>query len=340
MSSDSAAAVRIAFRTTAGKQIGFGHLRRCMTLAAELAPRLHEPIDFFVAGDSTAATALAPEQVRVSSVAPGEDATVHVLTQSRYDVLIVDDYAISSSALGRFRERVGRIGVIDDLADRVLEVDLVQNGTANAASLNYRTSLDCVRLLGPSYVLLRPAFRDRLPRQAPLEVRTVLVTLGGADPAGQTVDVVKQLCQALPEVSVDVLIGPLFDEDERLNTLISDRVRLHRAPPGVAVLMLRADLAIAAGGQTTYELAACGVPTVALCIADNQRLSLAALEKIPTLVVAGTAALPAAVRELAGDQALRQAMIDGGQSLVDGYGASRVAEQVIQLTQTGSRNGP
>ena len=53
---------------------------------------------------------------------------------------------------------------------------------------------------------------------------------------------------------------------------------VHSAPEDMRAIMATADLAVTAGGQTTYELAASGVPAVALCIAENQRPNLAALQ--------------------------------------------------------------
>jgi spore coat polysaccharide biosynthesis predicted glycosyltransferase SpsG len=100
---------------------------------------------------------------------------------------------------------------------------------------------------------------------------------------------------------------------------------MHEAPPELAPLMAAADLAVCAGGQTTYELAAMGLPAVALCIADNQRINLDALAQVPTLLLSDAAALSSTVRALAADRTQQQRLSQRGRALVDGRGADRVA---------------
>jgi spore coat polysaccharide biosynthesis predicted glycosyltransferase SpsG len=145
----------------------------------------------------------------------------------------------------------------------------------------------------------------------------VLITLGGSNPGGRTGPVAQALLAALPGVTVDVVAGPLFRGDVPEDA----RLVIHRSPGNMVELMLRADLAIAAGGQTTYELAACGVPTLAVCVAENQRANLAALAQV--LRVTSDATLVDDAVALAGDRSARQSLADAGQALFDGYGAER-----------------
>jgi spore coat polysaccharide biosynthesis predicted glycosyltransferase SpsG len=102
-------------------------------------------------------------------------------------------------------------------------------------------------------------------------------------------------------------------------------------------LMLKADLAVTGGGQTTYELAATGTPAVAICIAENQRVSLKGLAEAGTLEFVGDAVdddlelkLKSALTGLGGDPKRRQTMSERGQRLVDGRGAERVAQEIVR----------
>jgi spore coat polysaccharide biosynthesis predicted glycosyltransferase SpsG len=127
-------------------------------------------------------------------------------------------------------------------------------------------------------------------------------------------------------------------------------VVLHHAPGELLGLMTTCDLAVSGGGQTLYELAACGLPTVALCLADNQRGQLAALADQGALLPGGArdqgglsspfADLGPAVTQLAGDLALRQRMSAIGQRLVDGQGTLRVADALLLKLKSGERKAP
>jgi UDP-2,4-diacetamido-2,4,6-trideoxy-beta-L-altropyranose hydrolase len=306
-------------------RVGFGHLRRCLTLAAELAARGARP-RFRLRGDARAAELAA----RAGFEARVEDAPADAQLDGT-QAAVIDDYAASEDEIARARRRARGLLVIDDLADRRLDADLVANGGASADARAYRTGAGCTLLLGPAYALLRPSFRELPRRTVAAEVRRVLVTLGGSDPRDETAAIVERLRAIVPAAAIDVVIGPMFgDSWRRLAGTNATRVTLHHGVDDPAPLMRAADLVIAGGGQTTYELAACGTPTVALCLADNQRLNLAALAAVPTLLVAeSAAALDDPVARLCADAALRQRMSDAGQRLADGRGAARTATALL-----------
>jgi spore coat polysaccharide biosynthesis predicted glycosyltransferase SpsG len=245
------------------------------------------------------------------------DATVAILDELQPEVLVIDDYAMPADEIATLHARVPNTLVLDDRADRRLDVAAVLN--ANPVAPTYDVPVSCLQLLGARYALLRPAFRDLPRRDVTACVQCVLVTLGGSNPGNLTGALVAQVLESLPSTIVEVVAGPLF----RGQLPDDPRVLVHRAPRDMVKLMLRADLAIAAGGQTTYELAACGVPALALCVAENQRANLAALAMVPTLRITTEAALAGDVRALAADRETRQAFAAAGQELVDGYGATR-----------------
>jgi len=324
----------ITFLTTSGTSIGLGHLRRCLTLASELVER-GARVDFALTGDEGGVTIA--RQAGYDAVHLVDDEQPAAFVRTARSVVVVDDYAVSEASFATLRRSTEIVAVIDDLADRSLEVDLVVNASPNAATLPYRLTPACVRLFGPSYALLRPEFRKLPARQIRERVERVLVTLGGADPKAQTPAVVRALRTALPDATLDVVLGPLFTAR---STPDETGCVFHRAPAaGLQPLMLAADLAVAGGGQTTYELAACGLPAVALCLADNQRANLTHLAAANTLVCAEDdgATLARLVERLAGDVAQRRKMSEAGRLLVDGLGASRVAESLMALSARSER---
>jgi UDP-2,4-diacetamido-2,4,6-trideoxy-beta-L-altropyranose hydrolase len=330
----------IAFRTTAGKGIGFGHLRRCLTLAGELAGCGFAP-RFWLDGDAAAlevVRAAGYVPVAVSGGASEPTWSRAQVARERPAALVADSYALDEAYFRALRAEV-RLLVIDDLGDRALEADLVQNGALDAAALPYRLGAGCRTLFGPAYALLRPSFRG-VRRTFRPAVERVLVTLGGADPGGHTGAVVRHLLGVLPpKVVIDVVLGPLFGAAEALDALAQaqeGKVRLYRAPPDLAPLLGEADLAVSAGGQTTFELAAAGVPAVALELADNQRVLLSGFARAGTLLAVGEAAakdmgerLGEAVARLCRDPDLRRQMSEAGPALVDGRGAERVAAALV-----------
>jgi UDP-2,4-diacetamido-2,4,6-trideoxy-beta-L-altropyranose hydrolase len=310
----SSAERSVTFRTTCSARVGLGHLRRCLTLAQELRGRGWR-CAFLMTGDGQGGEWIRREGFEeVTTIEPGHAGAV-----------VIDDYAVSAEKISGWRRGGAFLCVLDDLADRPLDCDLVVNACAGAEALAYRVAPGTRLLLGPRYALLRPEFAGLAPRPAG-PVRRTLVMLGGSDPLGHTIPVVEQLRDRLPGIPVDVVVGPLA---RPAGLQEAADLRVLRDPGDVAALMRGADLAVTSGGQTTYELAACGLPAVALCEAENQRRSLAALAAIPTLVVAGDPSqVGEAAAELAADPAARGGMGAAGQALVDGRGVARVASAI------------
>jgi UDP-2,4-diacetamido-2,4,6-trideoxy-beta-L-altropyranose hydrolase len=345
MTSPEGSTPGIAFRTTAGKGIGFGHLRRCITLATAVraaAPSVE--VEFWIDGPPDAAAFCARHGFVVQSVNQGDTPTMELLRRSSaIGILIVDAYDVDAASLTTWKSHVDALVVVDDLADRFLDADLVINGSPYARGLSYRVAGKCLMLLGPDYALLRSSFQGWPARQASEQVSRVLVTLGGADPDGLTEPVVLAVRRALPVTSIDVIVGPLFGPTPGLDALAASDAsltHLHRGIDDPTPLMAQAEMAVSGGGQTLYELAATGLPAVAMCLASNQEGNVSALATVPTLLRAPVPASAASsdwssvadtVRALAADRQLRQRMSEVGRKLIDGRGAPRVAAKILAL---------
>jgi spore coat polysaccharide biosynthesis predicted glycosyltransferase SpsG/L-amino acid N-acyltransferase YncA len=216
--------------------------------------------------------------------------------------------------------------------------DLVLNQNADASDVLYRDKSPWTRLLlGPRYALLRREFRARARRErsTPERARRILVTLGGSDP-GNATELVLRALALLPEttgLSATVAVGAANPRGGEIATLA------RQCPFPVTVLtgadmprlMQDADLAVAGGGTTCYELAFMGLPAIVLAIAGNQESSAAALHEAGVCRFLGAASTVApghirdALANLAADPGERRAMSERGRSLVDGDGVDRVA---------------
>jgi spore coat polysaccharide biosynthesis predicted glycosyltransferase SpsG len=120
-------------------------------------------------------------------------------------------------------------------------------------------------------------------------------------------------------------------------------LKLCENPTHMPELMNWADVAIAAAGSTTWELAFLGVPFCHIVVADNQAaiadhaarggyaVNLGWHAELTTGRVAG------AVADLLDDSDRRSAMTRAGRAAIDGQGALRVADMLQKLTGKGRR---
>jgi UDP-2,4-diacetamido-2,4,6-trideoxy-beta-L-altropyranose hydrolase len=332
----------VAFRTVGGEAIGFGHVRRCMTLAQALAAEGAE-VHFVVDAEPTVEAILRGHGFDVMGVSGDDERELRETARAARAwgarALVCDSYEIRGECLPSLPVSV--VAVIDDLAGRPLPVELVINSAAGASDLAYETDPRTKLLLGPTYALLRAEFAEEPARDIGPTVSRVLITVGGADPTELTPRLMACTRAALPDAGIDVVMGPLWSAEsrERLDWAAAEdtAITVHHDPPRMRDLMLGADLAVAGGGQTLYELAATGTPTVAIQLASNQRPNLQGLNERGVLAWAGDVAdldvitrVGAALGSVSHDRARRRAMSRCGRRLVDGYGARRVAHALLE----------
>lgn len=336
----------VLVRVDAGPRVGLGHLQRCLSLAAALRHAGLECV--FLTNRQPAAQARVARfgfnshTVGRATSWDGDDqeetqALAHAM-QCR--TVVVDSDDEGAPYLAGLREAGLFVCAIEDLAPHPFPCQVVVNGDAHARELPYASSSsDTVFLLGPAYCMLREEFWS-VPQRTVREVpQQVLVMLGGDDPHHVMLRLLRLLDELPGSWAVTAVIGPFVARIEAVESvaaqLAAHPIRVVRAPDSVCSLMMQADLAVSAGGQTLYELARVGCPTIAIRTAANQDGQLAVLERLGIIQMAGHAedrqllrTVDTALRRLLSDAHARSRMSQAGQRLVDGQGALRVAKEL------------
>lgn len=353
MSSDTA---RVLVRADAGPRIGSGHLVRCLTLAGHLRDRgarvvvaTRRPpraLADRITGEGHELLVVDHEVTDdVARRRPWPDTTLdrdatEVLSGLSEDVdaVVVDHYGLDARWESRIRERAARVVVVDDLADRDRDADVVvdQNwyGPETASRYDGRVSSGCLRLLGPRYALLQPEYatarRSRRPVAHP--PRRVLVSYGGADVTGETSRAVEALAAPdLAHLEVDVVVGSPSRVTDAMESQVRARAAttLHVALPSLAPLLARSDLALGASGAATWERLCLRVPGLVTTTGHHQSGVTQALAQAGLTTWAGVGGELTVEdhRELV-RRALRTPP-PVPPDLVDGEGARRVADAVL-----------
>lgn len=279
--------MNIVIRTDAYAAIGTGHLMRCLALAKALANQ-HQ-ITFLCNSLAPALVATihtAGFELLLLPQVPADEAeqaqTCLALLRDKVDLLIVDHYQLGAAFCQHMRSRCAHILVIDDLANRVHDCDLLldQNFLPDMQR-RYRQLVPatCQCLLGPAYVLLRQEFYVQ-----PAQPRShVFVFFGGADEKNITrraLLALTALGEAMP--AVDVVLGGANPWIAELTQEFSDNplINWHINCDYMAQLMARAHLSLGAGGGTHWERAIMGVPSLVVTVADNQQATTAYLASL------------------------------------------------------------
>lgn len=269
-------------------------------------------------------------------------ATVALAESLGANRIVCDGYRFGS-AYQRAVRKAGSLLLIDDtgeLGPYAAELVLNQNLHASEALYSDRAPHTAL-LLGPRYTLLRREFLRAQTEKQPLaeRARRFLVTLGGSDPVGATVRVVRALGRLGRDIEVRVLVGPgnpRFEELSLEAAAVPNRCEVVTDVGRMPSHFEWADLVVSGAGSTCWELAYSGVPFVTIALAENQRPIAESLDDAGVSRHAGwyadldEGALAETVGELAGDRTARTRMASAGRALVDGYGAERVAGQIAR----------
>lgn len=294
--------MQIVFRVDSSSLIGSGHLMRCLTLAQRYRKEGHRVAFVCRALEGNLASLVKKQDFQLHMLSAAEkDETLTgydkwlTVTQERdaaeivaiiqtmgtVDCLVVDSYAIDEVWEKIVRPYTNEIFVIDDLANRKHDCDMLldQNFYLNKDE-RYKGLVPehCKLLLGPEHALLREEFYRAKERMKPRagKLHNILVFYGGADATDETSKAIEALSLLksngeLQNVSITVVVGGSNPRNESISNLCQkEGFKFFCQVNNMAELMAVADLMLGAGGSTTWERCFLSLPAIVTAVAENQ----------------------------------------------------------------------
>lgn len=304
--------MKVVIRVDSSFIIGSGHLMRCLTIAEQIKSQIDAEI-IFISRDleknmnylvekqgfelyilpkkPSNNKLLGYEQWLTATQQEDAEEVRGFLQKQQVDLLIIDSYAIDYKWENIVRPLVKKIMVIDDLANRKHDCDILldQNYYADM-KLRYQGLVPkyCNQLIGPEYALLREEFyvaKKTLRKRIGI-IKNILVFFGGSDPSNETGKTLEALLQLkIYNITTNVVVGAsnphkdsirLICEENNFNYLCQVK--------NMAQLMVEADLAIGAGGTTTWERCFLELPSIVIIIAENQKELTTEADKLGILL--------------------------------------------------------
>lgn len=260
------------------------------------------------------------------------------------DWLVVDHYALDCHWEQFMRPYCERLMVIDDLADRPHDCDVLLNQNLGRTSDEYQnlTGPECMFLMGPRYALLRPEFAQRrqqsLERRECMQCKRILVTMGGVDKDNVTGKVLDGLllCDLPSDTYITVVMGPHAPwlQNVKIQTAsMSVKTRVLIGVDDMASLMTESDLIIGAAGSTSWERCCLGVPGIQLILAQNQIKIAEALAREGAAITSDVESLNQTLKSIFSNEYQRNELIKmtyAARSVTDGFGAQRVVSNLME----------
>jgi UDP-2,4-diacetamido-2,4,6-trideoxy-beta-L-altropyranose hydrolase len=331
---------RVVFFTEGGKDIGLGHVRRCLIIARKLKE----------------------QGINVSFVINDDMAAIGWIKREGFNIEISSLNTFSPSLTGREEGCLAFIDTKRQVAEFIRslmsvksKVILMDNATAARLEadaviypvITYDENLNWNGFKGkiysgPDYIPIAESFieaREKRDSRILTPPYKILVTMGGSDPNNLTFKVVSSLVASEELLSIKVVIGPAFTPDPRLKE-IADKyayIEFFRDLNDLSILMADTHVAITAVGTTVYELLYMGVPSIVIA---NYRTDERDMSNLKNLGIA----LPLGYHEHVSDMNIRQTvkrlincfsewenMSQKGKMLISGYGARNIADIIHNL---------
>lgn len=253
--------MNILVLTEGGRKTGFGHISRCCALTQVISSFNKTRARFVVNGDRSAEDFLKQQNAksiimldwikkknRVKNLIKGSDMVIidsYLAPKGLYDFIY---HLVDSSR--------ARLLCIDDYNRINYPPAKILNPSIYGHLLKHDNN---TYLTGRDYVMLRKEFWNIPKKKIREKVKDVLIVFGGITRGNFIKRFIGFMSKRYPDFNYHLVLP-----DSNLSTR------------DIVKLMLKCDICISAGGQTLYELARTGLPTIGICFAENQRLNLEA----------------------------------------------------------------
>ncbi|WP_252250245.1 UDP-2,4-diacetamido-2,4,6-trideoxy-beta-L-altropyranose hydrolase [Clostridium sp. ZBS13] len=327
--------MKIAIRADGGSEIGMGHIMRTLVLAKELVKtndvfyicRVDNPLSNKY---KTGIDKIKSEGFNILTINEGD--FIEELCKINVDCLITDSYDVNEKYFNVTKKFFRFTGYIDDMNLYHFNVDFIINQNMGAEKHFYKVNKDTKLFLGTKYTMLREEFRNIPSKIINKNITDIMITVGGSD----IYKITNSICNYVKklEFKFHIVIGSSFEREN-----IQELIKLSKEKENIKLyfnanmieLMKKCGMCISACGSTLYELAACGVPTIGIIIADNQKeiaielTDKGIIENLGWYNQLDKESLCNAILELDKNFNKRIEMSQKGISLVDGKGDERIA---------------
>lgn len=339
-------------RADANEIIGTGHVMRCLSIAGEMRKQ-GEEITFIIADERTEKiiTEKGFQVICLGSVWNDLDREIdkllQVIVEHSISLILIDSYYVTEKYLKTLHKHT-RLAYIDDINQFIYPVDYLINYNVYAENLDYPNQykkadvLGTKFMLGCSYAPLRSEFTN-VQHVINNKVSKILITSGGTDNYNVVGNILESLSARNWFFQMDyyVILGRFnihkSELEERWKN--SKNVHLLSNVDNMVDYMKSCDIAVTAGGVTTYELCACGIPSIMYTLADNQlQIAQTVTEKnlIPWIgdvrenMDACMNKLVQELEDIKDDVGKRKRMSADMQKIVDGDGCRRLVAELIR----------
>ena len=320
----------VIFRTSGGKSVGFGHIKRTSFLASLIKNR--NDVLFLINNDKVIFDYLISKKFKVEYF----DNYKIDLTKVRALIFDLRHYSKKDIELIEKLKQESIPSIqITDLGLSLQQTDyLIDGGISLLNKINYDYK---EKLLGPDYVILHSRFRhfNKVKRKYSKRGKQALVSLGGASDYRKLRDLIDIVYRYGFKIKVAAGFYIKKNQKKVLRRIYSG-LKFVGKTDSLARALFEADISFISSGITAYESASVGTPSVYIYYNEEQKFIAENLEKH------GVGISATSLKELYKKRIIeiiknmnyekRMKMGLKGKELIDGLGVYRIIEFFYKIS--------
>ena len=344
--------MKVLVRADANKNIGQGHVMRCLSVCDALKEKGHECV--FVCAKDTPMDFIMNRGYDVyyltTSYNRMDDELAlleQIIAEEKADLLIIDSYYVSQAYLQSVKEMIKTV-YLDDVYSFAYDVDCLVNYNVYADENKYKEMYvtegvkEPAMIIGPTYAPLRKEFTEKNIREIN-EIKNIMISVGGADPLHLAYGFAKNIAEDefFKDKNINMVLGKMEPDIDKIEDICeaSENIKYFVNISDMKAKIEEADLVISAAGSTQYEICACGRPCICFSMADNQIPGGEKFGELGAFIYAGDARdnesffydVLGEVKRLAGDISLAREMSKKASEIADGHGALRIVKEIENI---------
>lgn len=317
----------LAIHTDGGFYIGMGHLMECINLARELK-KLDINSIFILKATKESVSLIKNGGFNFKIVPP----RLSSLETHYWINNFLDTIGIKVILINFPRARLQLIRFFQKKSKKVIAI--TENQKDSYADLVVNVIKE------PQYMPINPIFsKFNTSRHQRKGISKILISMGATDSQGMIFDILKWTDEVKNPLDIVVIIGVAFKQENRLRKFADSYTKKISIFKNISCNdMLRnmdkTDIAITAGGDTMFELASRGVPSIAICPGPRQSQAASVFEQHNAVINLGIFKeiskinFLRALSLLLNDYKKINQISESARKLIDGRGTIRLARKI------------
>jgi UDP-2,4-diacetamido-2,4,6-trideoxy-beta-L-altropyranose hydrolase len=325
--------MRVLFRTSGGKaknkELGTGHIYRCLNLAENL----HKQKKYFLIEDFGGVEKIIkkyPYKKLEPNIKLEDDVkkTVEFIEKKKIDVIVIDKFKVDKQFVKKIKKVIKTI-VITDLKNIDYDANLLVNGFIGYKNkiIKNRHGTQC--FLGSNFQILNKKYEKNVKKEKQNEL---LLTFGGFDENNIAESILKEL-QNNMNINIKLILGPTTKITEKLKRYekSNKKIKIIQSTSNMQKEMSRAKFGLCSGGLTTYEFSSMGIPFGIICQNQHQLITAKQWQKKKNAINLGVINKKLTKEKMNKFVKWIDSQKYTREKIVDGKGGLRIAREICKI---------